>query len=492
MSNPLRYTPEKRQELISRNQLSERLVEFGWIPSQPEDLGEDFIVHIYFDGRATGVPFYIQEKSIVNINERRIGDLLPYKLKVKDLIHWERFSHPVVLIVWDIIVKEGRWLILNNEIPNLDKKNPKWRSQGTAFVYLPWKNKTDDKGLISLRHEIGQFLWPIISKGKKLTLTATLNFSNTNDSLSFKESYDFGEDITLPQDVITKITVQEWAKPWFNENFKLIAIKSMPSEPRLFDITVSNLNGKSETIRNIELRKIRSGRDSIVISNDHQNTSLHFKFEVGPELSISLGIMNWGSNAYIARDMLRFLHALANGGSLFLSPLTDLESKPAIFDIPGLKQKITINPEFEKFVDDICFIQEKTRRFFPISIDGFTNENAQLVAELVLIFKSGQTVRTYPNLVADITGDDISNDFLDDCRQKTLISFSNSYDTTEKELFSQKIEIGKRHEEYSGELDMPMTDIEKSIEIYKTENRLPLRFTYMKIIATYPDWSPSS
>lgn len=116
MDKPIRFTPEKQQELISRSQLSARLVEFGLIPAPPEDLGEDFVVSVFFKGRATGVPFYIQEKSVTDMHERRVGNHLPYSLKVKDLLHWENFVNPVVLIVWDIKLQEGRWVILNNEI----------------------------------------------------------------------------------------------------------------------------------------------------------------------------------------------------------------------------------------------------------------------------------------------------------------------------------------------------------------------------------------
>ncbi len=180
----IRYTSQKQQELRSRHQLSERFVEFGWIPVAPEDLGEDFVVNIYFDGRATGVNFYVQLKSITNLHERRRQDYLPYSFEVKDLLHWEQFSYPVVLVVWDVELRDGRWAMLHDVIKELDKHNPNWRTQKTKTVHLPWQNTTENKGLIKLRLQIGQKLYPLISKGKSFTAKVEIQFDmNTSSAI---------------------------------------------------------------------------------------------------------------------------------------------------------------------------------------------------------------------------------------------------------------------------------------------------------------------
>ena len=107
-----RFSSQLQQEQISRGQLSECLVAYGWLPTSPVDLGEDFIVHIYFAGQATGVTFHLQEKSVTNLEQRRKGGVIVYPFKVSDLIHWEGFSQPVVLVVWDIYLREGRWVVV--------------------------------------------------------------------------------------------------------------------------------------------------------------------------------------------------------------------------------------------------------------------------------------------------------------------------------------------------------------------------------------------
>jgi len=160
------YTDQMRQEQISRNQLSERLAEFGWVIAAPmPDLGEDFVVHIYFEGRATGVMFHVQEKSVTNLHERRKDDHLIYKnIAVKDLVHWEAFSLPVVLIVWHVTLREGRWALMNDIIADLDQRLTDWRDKQVVRVRLPWRNRTDDAGLVQLRQQVGQCLFPLTAR----------------------------------------------------------------------------------------------------------------------------------------------------------------------------------------------------------------------------------------------------------------------------------------------------------------------------------------
>jgi len=104
-----RSSIQVEQEQRSKHQLAERLSEIGWYFTSPSlDLGEDFIVEIYHEGKNTGVTFYIQEKSVTNLEKRRTKDnRLVYTLKVKDLKHWEDFSLPVVIVIWDVKLREG-------------------------------------------------------------------------------------------------------------------------------------------------------------------------------------------------------------------------------------------------------------------------------------------------------------------------------------------------------------------------------------------------
>ena len=119
-----RYSKESQQEHRSKAQLTDRLTDFGWIPVSPPDFGEDFIVSVYHDGEATGINFYIQEKSVKNIDDIRVNDSIKYRINVSDLKHWETFSLPVVLIIWDINSREGRWILIKDIINTNNESKP--------------------------------------------------------------------------------------------------------------------------------------------------------------------------------------------------------------------------------------------------------------------------------------------------------------------------------------------------------------------------------
>jgi hypothetical protein len=145
-----RSTSQLEQEKKSRLQLEECLSDFGWHLSSPNpDLGEDFIVEVYHQGRNTGVAFYVQEKSVTNLEERKTKDnRLVYTLKVKDLKHWDKFSLPVVIVVWDVNLREGKWGLAKDLISSLDRNNPKWRkNKKDVQVHIPWENGTNSDGL---------------------------------------------------------------------------------------------------------------------------------------------------------------------------------------------------------------------------------------------------------------------------------------------------------------------------------------------------------
>lgn len=169
MVAPPRLSPQKQQERQRRHQLAERLEAFGWIVTPPsEDLGEDFLVHIYYKGRATGVIFHLQLKSVTNLAKQQRDDYLPYPFEVKDITHWEGFASPAVLMVWDVTLRTGRWTVLQESIADLDNRHSTWRTQDTITVRIPWVNDTTDQGLHKLQQEIGQRLYPVISRNHPL------------------------------------------------------------------------------------------------------------------------------------------------------------------------------------------------------------------------------------------------------------------------------------------------------------------------------------
>lgn len=209
MVAPIRLTPQTQQARRSVRQIAECFEAFGWVVTPPsEDLGEDFIAHIYFNGRSTGVLFHIQAKSITNLQKRKRKDHLPYPFEVKDLLHWSQFALPVILLIWDIQQQEGRWILAKEGIFQLEKKTPNWHTQKAATIRIPWNNTTDDFGLKRLRQAIGQQLTPQLTHGKSIEATIQLKFSNDphgREALQQFEAYlREGEAVTLTGKFIEK------------------------------------------------------------------------------------------------------------------------------------------------------------------------------------------------------------------------------------------------------------------------------------------------
>jgi hypothetical protein len=266
--NQRRFSHELQQEQISRKQIEERFVQFGWIPSTPLDLGEDFIVHIYLDGRATGVTFHVQAKSVTNIAMRRKAAHLLYILKPKDLKHWEAFSTPVVLIVWDIKQREGRWALVADIIKELDKNRPQWRNNTKGVsVQIPWENTFADQGLIRLKQLVGQHFYPQISGGKELEINARFSFPNTLQGQEIRQAFERhlkeGEPVTLKGRTIQELHFSEWWQQWFGDyDPDTIELQLGPtSSQHLLPATIDIISNKAETasVPQVEFRITQAG-----------------------------------------------------------------------------------------------------------------------------------------------------------------------------------------------------------------------------------------
>lgn len=493
MTKTIRFTPEKQQELISRYQFCECVVEFGWIPVAPEDLGEDFIVHVYFERQATGVSFYIQEKSVTNLYKRRKNDFLPYPFEVKDLKHWDNFAQPVVLVVWDINLREGRWVLLKDAIEYIDQARPKWRTQKKTQIYIPWNNTTDHNGLTKLRHRVGKTMFPIISKDKELSMKMAFPpldmWGNKEMAESFERFYDEGEEVTLKGDVIKAVEVPDWAKPWFNVDFSEITIGSLGSpEPLPVDISVITIDGETETLKGIELKFVKIGSQTMHLSNEHQSSPLIFKFvfSSSKDCSASVELKDLGSNVNVTRDVLRFKQALSRGGKLQLFSIKD--NKPIPIDVPVPYQpEFSPDTEYIKLIDYLCIIQAKTGHFIKLDSDTISKQDIQTIVELLTIIERGKLKRVGKRVRRQFEVEP-PKDIFDCLEQKKPILLTITHDNSSGELLGKKIEMGKAIEKVTGQLDMERSELERAIEIYKTNGTLSLQLTDVESVVTFPNW----
>lgn len=500
MSRPIRFSAQKQQERISRSQFCERLDEFGWIASRPdEDLGEDFLVHIYYQGQATGVTFHVQLKSITNLNERRKGDFLVYdEIKVKDLKHWEDFSFPVALVVWDVELREGRWALVEDVIADLDQQRPKWRKNKTkARVRLPWHNTTDDAGLVWLKQCIGYKVYPLIAKDRQLQIkNLELHYPDTVEGratyAAFERFLKEGEAVTLKGKFIQEFETNEWWMRWFgSDNLIEIGFDPLPSTENFpVDILIS-ARGKIAPISSVELKMTKAGREMATFSNKHQNTPLHFHFTIpksGKEkkFTISIKLNNTGRHVSETRDIMRFLEAMAAGGTLTLTFLT-LDNTSLAFPVPYTSDKAP-DPRFLQLLDKLCAIQNEVDQLIPVPIEGFTGDDIHAINKLTSIIKLGKATTEAEELVFSEFKDEALDLILDIHRHEKPSRFRITSSDTHVKLLGLEIPTGRMTRYVTGKPEMSVAQFEDAIAKLKLGEYLAVKFVDVEVVEIFPDW----
>lgn len=498
MVAPVRYTSQKQQERISRRQLCERLDEFGWIATPPdEDLGEDFIVHIYLQRRATGVTFHLQLKSVTTLSERRKDDFLVYDFEVKELKHWEAFSLPVVLMVWDVELREGRWALIDEVISDLDRRRPNWRNnKSKASVYIPWSNTTDDASLVKLKQSIGWRLYPNIAKGKSLEMQIKLNFPDSEDGKTagqaFERFHKKGEPVTFKGRIIQELKFSEWWGQWFGEfnpdNVKITLSPRLSSKIIPIDLYMISSDRIMVSYPNIELRVIKAGTEVIELSNEQQDAPLRFRFNIcNPEnckeINMSYKLNNLGGNVHETRNIMGFLQSITSGGILRLA----YKDYFIETNVPPHPEKAPPR-KLLQFIDKLCTIQAETSQFLQMPDGQLTSEDVRATNELIAIIEHGKTITTYPDITMELQSENIKV-ILGGYRQRKpithiILPFAESY----VELFGQKIQTGRMTRYITGIPQISVTELEEVITTLVPTEYLPVKFVDVEIAEIFPDW----
>ena len=500
LTKPIRFTSQKQQELISRHQFQERLVKFGWKPTVPEDLGEDVIVDIYFQGRAAGVNFYVQLKSITNLDERHKGDHLVYDdFKVKDLKHWETFEQPVVLVVWDVELRAGRWALVDTVIAELDRRRPQWRgNKTTASVRIPWNNTTDDAGLMQLRKSIGRHLYPLIARDKPAEeIKIELSFPGTQEGQDAWRAFDRwikeGEPVTIEGKFIKKFIPPQWETQWFGEpnlDEGELTIGPWTSQAIPTGVDFISADGKLILFEPIELKAVGIGTEKIQFSNEHQTSPLHFHFVIPrsdkyKESTMSFKVNNWGRHAYIARDILGFLRAVVAGGKLRLTSLINDDARLE-FKMPPQSSKLSVSIEEWEFIDKLCKIQDKTDQFIQVPIEP-TSEDIWASNKFIAIIEHGHVITKPAQATWEPLRQDL-NSILDVARQGKSVQIRMSFDESYGELFGSKIQTGRMVRYITGMIEMPAAELEQAIATLAPDKYLSIKLVDAEVIEIFPDW----
>jgi hypothetical protein len=91
-------------EDLSRNRLHNIFVSNGCVVEDlHKDYGEDLLVRIFEQGKATPFAFFVQAKATDHIDQymHKNRRKLSFPIDLEHINHWNQFWEPVILTVWD-------------------------------------------------------------------------------------------------------------------------------------------------------------------------------------------------------------------------------------------------------------------------------------------------------------------------------------------------------------------------------------------------------
>jgi hypothetical protein len=321
-------------------------------------------------------------------------------LKLKDLKHGEKFSLPVVLVVWDVNIRQGRWYTIKELISSLNQNNPNWRkNKRDVQVYIPWENGTDNDGLRQLKAKIGKHVYPLISFGKDLSLTMKLAFPKTPDGLMLQKAFDLhikeGEPVTLEGGVIQELKFSDWWETWFGgfdvKEAEIQIGQNALQHPIPITFKIIPKNGEAVSLPKLEFRLIRSGTELIRFSNEHTECPLMLNFSLRKEANLLRGNITYrfrhvGGDPDEIMDFLDFTKAIASGGKLKIEFHDSNQSYSTEF-----QSVLNTGPNlaFYELVQKLCVVEDRTGHFFRIPNEGISQKDANAIFELFDIVEQG-------------------------------------------------------------------------------------------------------
>lgn len=400
-----RLAPEMQQEQESLNQIRVWLRHWNK-GSYERDLGEDLIVQIYDDeGHWTSLSFNVQVKSTTGLerllkNGKR--DTVPCSLPVKDLKHWEGGSPPVVVLLWDVLLQEGRWLDVPAIIQQLDASTPKWRSQTDVTACLPRMNGTDDAGRKALRHRLGVLALPLHSdKPFKMSGQFVFPSKSANDRAAYEallRTLDHGDESTVMGEHIRSLKRSPWFDRLFGNSGTVHSITITPtkSEGRL-PLQLMAIGPEGTESLSVLLRRVKAGRKSATFSNEAEGEVVRMTLVIeglndkGPmRIKSHFGFDMFARGIPEALGLLRFFNALHAGAQVVLSrPGGQPLGAAPIECFTNLPAKNFLAAT-ESFLTKLAYVQLRVAEHGAFNLsEGFTPDDQQTTNQLHSFFTTG-------------------------------------------------------------------------------------------------------
>lgn len=390
--------------------------------------------------------------------------------------------------------------MVSDIIAQLDKDRPNWRTNKTrADVRIPWENTLDDSGLTKLKQVVGHRFYPLIADGKTLEVKATFVFPKTPEGQENLESFQRyireGEPTILKGKTIREFRFSEWWDQWFGgydpELAELFLGPVVPQDPVPITIDVVSNKGDAATIPNLQFRKVQAGTELVKLTNDQQTTPLQFNLVI-PILrtatqggSISWTVRGLGQTLYETRTMLSFLQAMADGGRVRLT-FTQLDNL-SLTGKAEPKPEVAPGADLVALIETLILIQNKTGQFIHIPKDGIYDRDVKAIKELHQIITRGSTTQSDMTITVDVKGEGLQV-LLNAHRKGESLHLQQISDSSYVELFGIKIETGPMTRDFSGLIEMPLTELETVTEKTDSGQFVPIRLRGT-VTESFADWN---
>lgn len=135
-------------EDISRQRLRSIFSKLGWVVwDLYPDYGEDLLVRVFIEAKATHYSFFVQAKGTDKIEKyiQKEGTYISYPIDIEHIEHWKNFSEPVIITVWDAKSDTTYWEIIQDYLGSKNLNTSKKRK--SMSIHIPIINVLDEKGL---------------------------------------------------------------------------------------------------------------------------------------------------------------------------------------------------------------------------------------------------------------------------------------------------------------------------------------------------------
>ena len=486
---PRRLSAEKQQEQVSRGQIIEAFE--GWnCNSLGEDLGEDFLVSIYDDGRSTGLTFQLQLKSTKDLQSfvpKRSPGEIHYPLEVADLKHWEDACPPVVVAVWDVRSRSGCWHDVPSIIATLSKANEKWRTKGSVAVHIPLKNGLDAIGRHALRHRIARLVLPAISNGKTLEIRPVFSFPKTalgNAAfVALRAAIEDGESTTIGKNHIEQFEMSPWWERVFGTSLPdEVTIASGPSDVRL-KIVLEAIGESSVERIPLDLRRIKAGTKRATFANEDPDDAvrLTIKFEdEATRVHLKAGVSHPHPNVSTNMLLTKVLLILRGGGSLRVVLEDGVPVGVLSLDVSEMPSTRRLRA-WERLLRTLAFVEAHTARYGRFKLGPrVTEADVNHANRLRMICATGEevttmTMETILTAPPTLAGADPSNQSVD----ITIDPFGDI------DLFGVTVPLGKVRVEF-----LDGAEIIGEFAAAERDGRRKLTFKDARVRLRYLEWNP--